>query len=34
MRVLMGPVMGLGPAPAEAADAWQRIDGFFQRQLA
>ena len=34
MRVLMGPAMGLGPRPVEAADAWQRIDRFFQRQLA
>jgi len=34
MRVLMGPAMGLGPAPEEAADAWSRIHRFFQRQLA
>lgn len=34
MRVLMGPAMGLGPRPAEAEDAWQRIHRFFQRQLA
>lgn len=34
MRVVMGPAMGMGPRPIDAADAWQRIDGFFRRELA
>jgi len=34
MRVLMRPAMGLGHRPVEAADAWGRIDAFFQRELA
>jgi len=34
MRVLLGKRMGMGHQPAEAADAWGRIDAFFQRELA
>lgn len=34
MRVMMRPVMGLGHRPAEAEDAWRRIDEFFRRTLA
>lgn len=33
MRVMMGRTMGLGHRPAEAQDAWTRIDGFFRRTL-
>lgn len=33
MRVLMKPMMGGGPRPAEAEDAWGRIDRFFRRHL-
>ena len=34
LRVIMRPVMGLGHRPAEAEDAWRRIDAFFRRTLA
>ena len=33
MRVVMGPIMGRGLRPVEAADTWERIDAFFRRQL-
>lgn len=33
MRVLMKPMMGGGHRPAEAEDAWGRIDRFFRRYL-
>ena len=34
LRVMLRPVMGPGHGPAEAEDAWRRIDAFFQRTLA
>ncbi len=33
VRVMMRPMMGSGHRPVEAADAWGRIDRFFQRHL-
>ncbi|MFL0711330.1 MAG: dienelactone hydrolase family protein [Microcella pacifica] len=33
-RVTLKPILGLGHRPAEAEDAWRRIDAFFQRTLA
>lgn len=33
-RITMGPMLRLGYKPDEAADAWARIDTFFQRTLA
>lgn len=33
VRVLMKPMMGGGHRPAEAEDAWVRIDRFFRRSL-
>jgi carboxymethylenebutenolidase len=32
-RITMGPMLRLGHRPAEAEDAWARIDAFFQRTL-
>lgn len=32
-RITMGPFLRLGHRPAEAADAWERIDRFFRRHL-
>jgi carboxymethylenebutenolidase len=32
-RITMGPMLRLGYRPAEAEDAWQRIDAFFRRTL-
>lgn len=34
MRAITRRVMGAGPEPASAADAWQRIDAFFREHLA
>ncbi|WP_179872696.1 dienelactone hydrolase family protein [Microcella indica] len=34
LRVMLRPIMGPGQGPAEAEDAWQRIDAFFRRTLA
>ncbi|WP_251019465.1 dienelactone hydrolase family protein [Streptomyces sp. ISL-11] len=34
MRPLLRFVMGIGPEPASAADAWRRIEAFFARHLA
>ncbi|MBX9472281.1 dienelactone hydrolase family protein [Microcella sp.] len=33
-RIAMGPMLRLGYQPDEAADAWRRIDEFFDRTLA
>ncbi len=33
-RITMGPMLRLGHRPAEADNAWARIDSFFQRTLA
>lgn len=33
LRFIMGRFMGAGPDPVAAADAWQRIDGFFAEHL-
>jgi carboxymethylenebutenolidase len=33
-RITMGPMLRLGYKPDEAADAWRRIDRFFERTLA
>lgn len=32
-RITMGPLLRPGHRPAEAADAWERIDRFFRRHL-
>jgi len=32
-RLLFGRFLGIGPDPVAAADAWQRIDGFFAEHL-
>lgn len=32
-RITMGPMLRLGHRPAEAADAWERIDAFLRRTL-
>ena len=34
VRLLTRRVMGAGPEPASAADAWRRIDAFFGEHLA
>lgn len=34
MRLLTTRILGAGPNPDAAADAWQRIDGFFREHLA
>ncbi|WP_058041659.1 dienelactone hydrolase family protein [Streptomyces roseifaciens] len=34
MRPVMRAVMGIGPEPASAADAWRRIEAFFAEHLA
>lgn len=33
LRPLMSRVMGVGPEPASAADAWRRIDAWFEEHL-
>jgi carboxymethylenebutenolidase len=33
MRPLMQKVAGFRPVPADAADAWSRIDSFFAKHL-
>ncbi|WP_367135602.1 MULTISPECIES: dienelactone hydrolase family protein [Streptomyces] len=33
LRPVMRAVMGIGPEPAAAADAWQRIEAFFGKHL-
>jgi carboxymethylenebutenolidase len=34
LQPLMNTVIGFKPRPVEAADAWQRIEGFFGEHLA
>ncbi|WP_210505553.1 dienelactone hydrolase family protein [Naasia sp. SYSU D00057] len=34
LRPILARVLGAGPDPAAAADAWRRIDGFFRTHLA
>jgi carboxymethylenebutenolidase len=34
MRVISRPILGTGPAPEAAADAWARIEAFFAEHLA
>jgi len=34
LKPILKRVLGIAPAPEQAADAWQRIDSFFKEQLA
>ncbi|WP_331766780.1 dienelactone hydrolase family protein [Embleya sp. NBC_00896] len=34
MRPLLRAILGIGPEPVAADDAWSRIDAFFARHLA
>ena len=33
LKPILKRVLGIAPAPAQAADAWQRIDAFFKEEL-